>query len=617
MPTITNNLYPPIFNQSYMPAFIYTGACRVYFSISSFNSESDLKPYDNVQISIKSQRANQSVLKSSMYPSGIKIDTIHKDNNRESDDKYYVDIDTSDIQGGFNLNEYYKVQLRFIDADASDPPSSGVGIDGWLSSNLNHFSEWSSIVLIYGISEPVLNINGLTPVSITTFPNIDIPIVGEVSFEAGDTQVLKSYRVYVYNTSGELIQDSGDVFTNSYQSPNQINYYIKYNLEKNKIYVIQIQISTQNLYSFNILPTYQIKVDQDADHELSLSLETFKNDNLGCIKLVLEAQTLGQTYTDLNWRYAKPDEELIGKSLVLTLGSGDDEGVGYFRSAKYVDTDVETPLLYLSNQIDYDLSVGSTLVIRRTSNKSNFKEWQNVDKIEISESNVISLEWKDYTVQPGTWYKYYIIRYAPTGERAGAIYQEEPIMVLPEDILLQSNGQQLRIRFDASVDSFSRHISQSLVETIGSKYPYIRRNGNVGYRSFSLSGLITSFMDLTESSMKGSREEIFQDAYDLYDQYNRQNGINLFYDYVYQREFRQKVMDFLYEDNVKLFRSTPEGNIMVKLMDINFSPNPTLGRLLYSFSCTAYEIQDCNLENYNKYNIIKNNYTVKKTGDEV
>ena len=124
-------------------------------------------------------------------------------------------------------------------------------------------------------------------------------------------------------------------------------------------------------------------------------------------------------------------------------------------------------------------------------------------------------------------------------------------------------------------------------------------------------------MDLTESSMKGSREEIFQDAYDLYDQYNRQNGINLFYDYVYQREFRQKVMDFLYEDNVKLFRSTPEGNIMVKLMDINFSPNPTLGRLLYSFSCTAYEIQDCNLENYNKYNIIKNNYTVKKTGDEV
>lgn len=617
MPTITNNLYPPIFNQSYMPAFIYTGACRVYFSISSFNSESDLKQYDNVQISIKSQKINQSVLKNSTYPSGIKIDTIHKDNNRESDDKYYVDIDTSDIQGGFNLNEYYKVQLRFIDADAPDPPSSGVGIDGWLSSNLNHFSEWSSIVLIYGISEPVLNINGLTPASITTFPNIDIPIVGEVSFEAGDTQVLKSYRVYVYNASGELIQDSGDVFTNSYQSPNQINYYIKYNLEKNKIYVIQIQISTQNLYSFNILPTYQIKVDQDADHELSLSLETFKNDNLGCIKLVLEAQTLGQTYTDLNWRYAKPDEELIGKSLVLTLGSGDDEGVGYFRSAKYVDTDVETPLLYLSNQIDYDLSVGSTLVIRRTSNKSNFKEWQNVDKIEISESNVISLEWKDYTVQPGTWYKYYIIRYAPTGERAGAIYQEEPIMVLPEDILLQSNGQQLRIRFDASVDSFSRHISQSLVETIGSKYPYIRRNGNVGYRSFSLSGLITSFMDLTESSMKGSREEIFQDAYDLYSQYNKQNGINLFYDYVYQREFRQKVMDFLYEDNVKLFRSTPEGNIMVKLMDINFSPNPTLGRLLYSFSCTAYEIQDCNLENYNKYNIIKNNYTVKKTGDEV
>jgi len=47
-------------------------------------------------------------------------------------------------------------------------------------------------------------------------------------------------------------------------------------------------------------------------------------------------------------------------------------------------------------------------------------------------------------------------------------------------------------------------------------------------------------------------------------------------------------MDFLYEDNVKLFRSVPEGNILVKLMDISFSPNQTLGRLVYSFSCTAY-----------------------------
>jgi len=44
----------------------------------------------------------------------------------------------------------------------------------------------------------------------------------------------------------------------------------------------------------------------------------------------------------------------------------------------------------------------------------------------------------------------------------------------------------------------------------------------------------------------------------------------------------------LYKNNVKLFRSATEGNILVKLMDISFTPNITLHRHIYSFSCTAY-----------------------------
>jgi len=48
--------------------------------------------------------------------------------------------------------------------------------------------------------------------------------------------------------------------------------------------------------------------------------------------------------------------------------------------------------------VDYDLSRGSRLIIRRTSNTSNFKQWENIDDIIITESNVTTLEWKDYTV---------------------------------------------------------------------------------------------------------------------------------------------------------------------------------------------------------------------------
>ena len=36
MPGLSNNLYPPIFKKSYVPAFV--GSCEIYFSISAYNS---------------------------------------------------------------------------------------------------------------------------------------------------------------------------------------------------------------------------------------------------------------------------------------------------------------------------------------------------------------------------------------------------------------------------------------------------------------------------------------------------------------------------------------------------------------------------------------------------
>jgi hypothetical protein len=75
-------------------------------------------------------------------------------------------------------------------------------------------------------------------------------------------------------------------------------------------------------------------------------------------------------------------------------------------------------------------------------------------------------------------------------------------------------------------------------------------------------------------------------------------------------------MDFLYANNVKLFRSPTEGNILVKLMDISFSPNATLGRKIYTFSCTAYEIDECNAKNMMKYGVLDLGDSTKITHTE-
>ena len=57
---IVNNLYPPICD-TYMPAFLIDNAdgCRVYFSLSAFNSLSDIK---NVQVTVRNQATNASML---------------------------------------------------------------------------------------------------------------------------------------------------------------------------------------------------------------------------------------------------------------------------------------------------------------------------------------------------------------------------------------------------------------------------------------------------------------------------------------------------------------------------------------------------------------------------
>ena len=75
-------------------------------------------------------------------------------------------------------------------------------------------------------------------------------------------------------------------------------------------------------------------------------------------------------------------------------------------------------------------------------------------------------------------------------------------------------------------------------------------------------------------------------------------------DFVYEKLFRDKVIDFLYDGEVKLFRSPTEGNYLIRLTDVSFTPNATLGRMIWTFSATATQIDEDTVDNYELYNII-------------
>ena len=149
-----NNLYPPIL-ETYMPAFVRTQTCKVYFSLSIYNSYEDIK---NVQVIVSNQNTNISVLKTSLYPTGIKITNINIDNSIVGDNKYYINISPSDLENNiFELNQFYKVQLRFTSVNASDI-TDNKKIATWLDNNQNFFSEWSTVCLIKGIQQPMIYI---------------------------------------------------------------------------------------------------------------------------------------------------------------------------------------------------------------------------------------------------------------------------------------------------------------------------------------------------------------------------------------------------------------------------------------------------------------------------
>jgi hypothetical protein len=192
-------------------------------------------------------------------------------------------------------------------------------------------------------------------------------------------------------------------------------------------------------------------------------------------------------------------------------------------------------------------------------------------------------------------------------------------------MFLVNNGISLRIRYNPTISNFKRTLSESVVNTIGSKYPFIRRNGQMDYRSFSIGGLLSCNTEselfdtlglngIIDSQQEAPNINTMQDSRYSNSLFMRNTtdykksfeGLsNTDIEIIYEKIFRDKVMDFLYDNSVKLFKSATEGNILVKLTNISFTPNQQLGRRIYSFTAQATEIDAATYENYKKYNIFE------------
>ena len=577
-------LYPPILD-SYMPAFQAgnNSYCRVYFSLSKFNAASD---FTSLHVSITKQNNGINVVNTKDDPTinhyratGIILNMAFRQ-VEDKDNLYYFDILNSDLSSkdnnigsgyeGWIPGWIYKIQIRLSGKNYD----GSVGQAAWLNSNSSAFSEWSTVCIVKAIgkmdliippfgysssNENETNLNNDT----NTLYLSTLDFFGKIISE-DTSEVLYKYNFKLYDTNFVLLEDSGELFSNQYQNSNEFRYLVKYEFEDNENYNLEFTYETNNGFSYT--------------YKLNFNISLIQVDRINCQLLTAEndAESIMENLTTVH------EEEEEGR-IMLKLYSPEN-------------------IIYTGN-----------ICIRRSSSKDNFKEWFDIKILNIKNDLINELPYfYDYTIESGVWYKYGVQSIDKNGDR-GILNILPPIMRdFQYSFLLGENNQQLKLMFNNTMGSYKIQLMESKIETIGGTYPIVTRNSALNYKVFPINGLISFWMD--EYNTFCDKKVIYnnsQNIVDLYSQYNIDKGYtgvqyqDFQYDYIYERDFRQLVLNFLHDGKPKLFKSPTEGNIIVRLTDINCVPNQSLDRMIYEFSSTGNEFAEAIYANFIKYNFLE------------
>ena len=589
-------LYPPIVDTC-TPVFLQGDSCKIWFSYSPYMDSLSDKEKEKLfmQVSINQQDTNKTALSKDKWSTGsavFKINSATEGTKEFAHNLSYVIIENSDIRNGFGTLQLYKAQLRFIYAETQD---KALTIANSFSAT-PYRSEWSTVTLLKCIQEPqtfiftldtTLNKEGgnspTTPLAINT-PLLNVS--GQTKFQDGESETVKTYKLsletFTISESGKVVTEqvieTATLNTNYYDNSNSFKYKFKTMLD-NGLYWLDISYITKNGYDSTVN-----------------SQNPFEPKKYGLYIQINANEGITPPLSDISIVSDKDNGRIIINATVDNQQTSEDV----------------------------------TIAIVRSSSNTRFKEWEEVYTKLYHPGDKITFD--DRTIESGVWYKYNFQVIDEAGTRSRfideSIYKPSPLMIVFNDVFLTAGDKQLKITLNNETGSLSYNLQESKTDTIGSQFPWIRRNGAIKYRTFSLGGLISYLgnnemilfsnsensdtnieyqNNLAEKNINGlfySKDDLFpQEISELYQSYNLDNGITNYNDIMLEKVFRDKVIDFLLEDRPVLFRSATEGNILIRLMDLSFSPNTQLKNYIYSFGSTAVEIAECNFDNFHKYNI--------------
>lgn len=462
--TLTSSLYPPMFSSTFAPAFVNTTSPRIYFSISPFNTASDIS---RVHISLVNQTTNENALTDAtgiLLSEGLQYDT--------DVGMYYVIIPVDHVKNGanstgWNYNQFYKLQLRFDRYDGDGVLNNS----DYFISHLAYFSEWSEIHLLRPILQPqvLLRTFDTTDGSVTPAFNLGIiPISGKLYFGddnySDETETLQSYYFEIVTRASEdTVLTSETIYTGGNVDPNVI----LYNLDLSGI---STDVTTEFIMRLHITTSNNYTMTKEYDFDIA-------------------------DYTT---------EDTWDPEITATLDN--ENGI-----ATVHVTNVNTTF--------------GTVYVRRSSSVSDFKDWESIYEEAIAGTTDLTVT--DNTVGSGIWYRY-SVQLQNTAGAMTPIRMSDILFPDFYTAILSRGDKQIGILYNYQISSYKPVVNRQKMDTIGGKYPKFAENAAMNYIQFSITGMISAQEDenkffMNEEDYYGSMYQnytIYNENNDIDDNYN-------------------------------------------------------------------------------------------------
>ena len=230
-----------------------------------------------------------------------------------------------------------------------------------------------------------------------------------------------------------------------------------------------------------------------------------------------------------------------------------------------------------------------------------------------------NLEWIDASIEGGKFYEYGILDASETGISYGVSDILDPEGKNHETVFsnmyLSDKDTMIAIKFNPSISNLKYVTQEAITNTLGGKYPIIRKNGATKYRQFNISGVLYLDYYSNERLVCSNSEELstiypftndvwYEDEGSLFlSSDNNLPNLSNYQPQTIEKILRQKAEDFLTNGKPKIFRSYDEGPMIVHLSNISFTPNKQLNNHIYDFSAQLTEICEFSSDTIKKYNL--------------